>query len=187
VGGEVALGIGAQVRVLQPDPGELPAALRQVVVEPRGDVLGQDHRLQRAAVARVDLLHQLAGGQVELGGQPLEHLLPAGAGQLAGVHDHVLARAVRHQHVAVAVEDVAARGLGDDRAQAVALGRRRVVLAADHLQEPKAHQQHAEQAHGDGAEDGDAHGRARGELGRPAARREAASAGSSRGAHDDNP
>ena len=190
VGREVALRIGAQVRVLQPDPRELPAPLGEVVVELRGDVLGQDHGLQRAAVAGVDLLDQLAQGQVELGGQPREHLLAPRAGQVAGVHDHVLPRPVRHQHVAVAIEDVAARGLGDDRAQAVALGRRRVVLPADDLEEPQAHQQQAEQAHRDGAEDGDAHGRARRELGRPAARRKASPATRSTpglGAHADNP
>ena len=182
VRGEPALGVGAQEAVAQPHAGELALALGEVVRQSGAHVLGHDDGLEGPALARVDPLLEVGGRDaVELAGQAVQHLLPARAGQLARVDHQVGAGAVAHQQLAVAVEDLAAGRVGDDGAQAVALGGLGVLLAADHLEEPEAHQQQPQQRERDCPEHRDAHGRARGQRGCPAPGRGAgAQAGAAR-------
>ena len=134
---------------------------------PGSTLLGQDHRLEGLVVAAVDVLDELARGDADHLRQAVEDRHPARALQLARLRDQVLADRVLDQGGAVAVDDVAARGLGDDGAQPVALGPLGVLLAGDDLEEPQPHQQDPEQRHGDAAEDRDAHGDPGGERRRP--------------------
>ncbi len=59
---------------------------------------------------------------------------------------------VRHDHIAVAVEDVAARRRHDDRAHAVLRGRGHVLVGVQHLQRPQPEEEDAEQHRGDHAQ-----------------------------------
>jgi len=67
-----------------------------------------------------------------------------------------LGRAVVDEDAPVPVDDLAARGRGDDRANAVVVGLCQVVVARQHLQVPEAEEDDREHDERNAAEDGDA-------------------------------
>ena len=73
-------------------------------------------------------------------------------GQFLGVELERQAGAVVDQDVAVAVEDVAARGDHFELAGAVVLRLGQVLVAGEHLQVPEPEEEHREEGDGDAAE-----------------------------------
>ena len=94
------------------------------------------------------------------GGEPLAVVLGGvelGVGHRVGQDLHDRGGARLDERAAVAVDDVAARRLDLDLADAVLARLDDVVVAGQHLQEPEPEEQHREQHEREAAEHGDAH------------------------------
>ena len=146
----------AQVRLLDLHARELRRVLLQVV-----DLVVVDGRLHRDRRQRIDapvldLACEADHRHVEHRGEALDH--PVAARLLRHVADPELdrrARDVPDDHLALAVEDRAARRLDPDRAQLVVLGRVEVPLAREHLERPEPEEEHREDRERDDAEHAD--------------------------------
>ena len=91
-----------------------------------------------------------AGGHVLA---PRRRGVALGGGQALGIDLHHRRRAVLHQHVAVAIDDVAARRLHAHLAHAVVARLLEVLVAGEHLQVPQAEEDDREEHEGDAAQD----------------------------------
>jgi hypothetical protein len=126
----LVLDLDRELRVLEP----LDAEARHLG---EGEILGQQHRLERrdTAVLLQDLL--------EVGDRPGEHAggepeAVAEARGPAAIDHQAVAGDVLHQQPPFAVEDQAARGLDRQLAQPVVLGELAVVVPLHELGEPEA-------------------------------------------------
>ena len=77
-------------------------------------------------------------------------------GRSAGQSSRRVPGTLRDEHAAVAVEDRAARRVEPQRAHAVVVRLREVLVAGEHLQRPQPQEQHREERERDEAEDRDA-------------------------------
>ena len=178
--GERLIGVVPQVRLLDLDAGELGRVLLQVV-----DLVVVNRRLHGDRRERVDapvvhLASEATRRHVEDGRKALDH--PVAPLLLGHVADPQLDRRSRHvadDHLAVAVEDRAARRLDPDRAQLVVLGGIEILRAGEHLQRPEPEEEDGEDGDRDDAEHADSQGqpgrqpvrRADARIGRQEARR----------------
>ena len=154
------VGVGADEDAVDLDPGEARLVLAQVV-----DLVGLELALDdhlAAGDVRVLAREGLADvGRVEPG-DPGEgaQLLAAGGrilGKVVGKHLEREVELVADQHVALAVEDLAARPLLAHLAQLVVLGPGEIAVAGEHLQVPEAEEDHAEHEDREPGEDRDPH------------------------------
>ena len=156
--GAAAVGVVADEDPLHRDAGEVPLVLFQVVDEVVADVLAQRHRRpRRDFFLFLDRAPHPAQRHLGEAPEPLQlgPFLGWVFGQLLGVELERQAGAVVDQDVAVAVEDVAARGDLFVLASAVVLGLGQVLGAGEHLQVPEPEEEHGEERDRDAAENGD--------------------------------
>ena len=139
-------------------PGKRSWFSSQVVDEVVADVLAQRHRRPRrdffAFLDRPPHFAQRHLGEVAEAGQLLAFCGRV-LGQFGGVQLQRQAGPVVNQDIAVAVEDVAARGDHFVLAGAVVLGLGQVLGAGENLQVPEPEEEDGEEGDGDAAEDGD--------------------------------
>ena len=120
---------------------------------------GDGHRLVGAVLHVVDRRLHLLG---RLADQRGHHADDARVLRRLGPRqEDLLLRGVRHQHGAVAVDDLAARGGDADHPHLVAGHGGGVGLAVDHLERPQAQHQHAEEHEHDDPDDAQTQARAR--------------------------
>ncbi len=138
------------------DAGELVLALAQVVDEVLVDVLLERHRVGGKLLGLLaDLLLDLVVGHVRDPGQLLELLVASllVVRQLVGTDLQGQDRLVVDEDAAGAVEDLAARRLDLDLADAVGVRLLQVGLAGEDLEEPEAEEDRREGDDPDAAED----------------------------------
>ena len=117
--------------------------------------LDRDRR-ERVDGVLVDLAGEALRRHVEHGREALDH--PVAPLLLRHVADPELDRRAGHvpdDHLALAIEDRAARRLDPDRAQLVVLGRVEVARAREHLQRPEPEEQQREDGDRDDPEHAD--------------------------------
>ena len=158
MGGERSVWVCAHEYPLDRHSREAPLVFLQVVDEVVADVLAQGHGGRRC---RLQLfVHRLAH-PVQVAMDQARELAQLGAplgrvgGQLARVDLERQAGAVGDDQLAVAVENLAARGAHPERAGAVVLRFGQVLFAVEHLQQPEPEEQDREEDHGDAAEERD--------------------------------
>ena len=153
--GQVVMGVEAQVDGVHGDAREVGLALADVGVDVLADValhgrVGERQRPQLRTHRGADLrlVHLEHGCQAlvegRLHGLRLRQLVRADRDRVAG--------AVVHQHVAVAVHDLAPRGLDQDVPNLVVAGLGEVVVTRQDLQVPEPEEDDGEQNQCDAAE-----------------------------------
>ncbi len=157
--GRGALRVLAHIDAVDRNALELRLVLADVENDALGDVALERHRVRGQKLGLlVDLLADLLEAHAGDLRDPLEDLHPlrGDLGQLVLSDLERQGRAVAHQDIAVAIEDLAAWRLHSDLADAVSLRLGQVAVAGEHLQVPEAKQDHSEQDQRDPAQDRDA-------------------------------
>ena len=146
----------AQEHLLDVDPREVVAVLEQVADHRPLDVLLDRRRRERLRLElALDLALDPLRAHAEHPRQAPVHGRAFGRrlGQLVACHLDGVRQAVVDDHPALAVDDLAPRGLHLDAAQLVVVGLGLVLVAREHLQIPQAEEHERERHEGNTADD----------------------------------